>query len=572
MAKKRRAAMNKFCEECGNKLTPGDKFCDQCGTPVPQPEPSPQEEPQAQQPLLENERQSQSLTFSFFKEKRVNEIAEKDWYYGILLTNFKKLNEKFGRNETEKLKEVLEVYTDFYKSMGLQYLVLDTSDNVLKTINGKNWKHHVNLLRKAVKRLKNKLKVDARFVMIFGGHEIIPMPLFPNPNTATSDKDVDSDLPYSTLSIKDPQESDEARTPTLPVGRIPTGTNSNINDVLNLLRNTQEAISDFSNEKTFGLSANCWQEVSGVINNRVCKDTLYISPGLTLQNLNQYYDTQCNVHYFNLHGSNRQAEWLGQKGQDYPEAFAPETILQNKSLNIIGVEACYGARFIGLAKEESILLSALAGKTVSFVGSSRIAWGPPAPPMNLADVVIHDFLGLVQQGWTAGDALLKARINGYLNSVEKDPPTSLLTMMEFNLFGDPLFFFSPEQKTSAKAAGPTSKGVKLENPGVDGDQMDELPEEEMEKSAPPQPDEDSIYSRVTQAVDEAQRKITALINKKVWEKYPEFKNIEPVFKKYSFNGKEFNKLTYGKQLEKFDKYLMVNTDTNGEIISEFDSK
>lgn len=564
--------MNKFCEECGNKLTPGDKFCDQCGTTVPQEESSSQEQTQAQQPLIENDKQSQNLTFNFYKEKRVDATAEKDWYYGILLTNFKKLSEKFGRAETEKLKEVLEGYTDFYKSMGLQYLVLDTSDNVLKTINGKNWKHHVNLLRKAVKRLKSKLKVDTRFVMIFGGDEIIPMPVFPNPNTTTSDKDVDSDLPYSTLSIKDPQESEEARTPILPVGRIPTGTNTNINDVFNLLRNTQEAILHFTNEKSFGLSANCWQEVSGLINSRVCKDTLYISPGVILQNLNQYYDTQCNVHYFNLHGSDQAAEWFGQKGQDYPVAFAPAAILQNKTLNVVGVEACYGARFIGLAREDSILLSALAGKTVSFVGSSRIAWGPSAPPMNLADVVIHDFLGMVQQGWTAGDAFLKARVNGYTNSVEKDPPTSLLTMMEFNLFGDPLFFFSPEQKTSAKAAGPTLKGVKLENPGVDGDQMDDLPDEEMEKSTTQEPEEDSVYSRVTQAVDEAQRKITALINKKVWEKYPEFKNIEPVFKKYSFEGKTFNKLTYEKSLEKFDKYLMVNTDNDGEIISEFDSK
>jgi DNA-directed RNA polymerase subunit M/transcription elongation factor TFIIS len=571
--------MNKFCEECGNKLIAGDKFCDQCGTAVPVAEETIQEENALEQipeaPNLvenENEKESDNITFDFFTNKKCSISLEKDTYYGIWLTNFKKLSEKFGRAETEKLKEVIGGYTDYYKKIGLNYLVLDTSDNMLKTVNGKNWKYHVNLLRKAVKRIKSKLNVDTRFVMIFGGHEIIPMPLFVNPNTTTSDKDVDTDLPYSSLSIKDPLESQEAREPMLPVGRIPTGTNTTINDLLNLLRNTQEAISKFTNERTFGLSANCWQEVSGLINSRVCKEQLFISPGLTVQNLGQYYNGQYDIHYFNLHGSNRSAEWSGQKGQEYPTAFSPVAIAQNQKLNIVGVEACYGARFIGLSKQESILLSAMSAKTVSFVGSSRIAWGPPAPPMSLADVVIHDFLAMIQQGYTAGEAFMRARVNGYLNSVERDPLTSLLTVMEFNLFGDPLFFFAGAQKQASKSFDESAKNVKFDTQGADGNLYEELSEEAMEKSSIPAPEEDSIYSRVTQAVDEAQRRITAMINKNVWERYPEFKNIEPVFKKYAFEGKTFNKLTYGKSLDKFDKYLMVNTDEQGEITSEFDSK
>jgi hypothetical protein len=450
--------MNKFCEECGNKLTSGDKFCDQCGSAVPYIDEPLADQPTQDSSFTEDDKESENISFEFFQNNKANAVGDKDCYYGILLTNFKKLSEKFGHNEALKLKEALVGYISFYQEIGLYYLVLDTSDNLLKTVNGKNWKHHVNILRKAIKRIKNKLKVDTRFVMIFGGHEIIPMPLFQNPNTTTSDKDVDSDLPYSTLSIKDPLESQEAREPSLPVGRIPTGTNSTLNDLLNLLRNTQEAISKLTNESTFGLSANCWQEVSGLINSRVCKDQLFISPGLTVQNLGQYYNAQYDIHYFNLHGSNRAAEWSGQKGQEYPTAFSPAAIEQNQKLNIIGVEACYGARFIGLAKKESILLTALANKTVSFVGSSRIAWGPSAPPMNLADVVIHDFLALVQEGYTAGEAFLRARVNGFLNSVDKDPLTSLLTMMEFNLFGDPLFFFAGAQKNTSKAFDdPTKK-------------------------------------------------------------------------------------------------------------------
>ncbi|MFO7863469.1 MAG: hypothetical protein R6U85_05680, partial [Salinivirgaceae bacterium] len=343
---------------------------------------------------------------------------------------------------------------------------------------------------------------------------------------------------------------------------VPTGNKVDINYITNILGNTLQAIPEMQTTKTFGLSANCWQAVSSEINNRVTNDQLYISPGLTIENLNQYYSADAQLHYFNLHGSNKSAAWFGQKGDAYPVAFSPQAIIQNQQYNIVGVEACYGARFIGLETNESILLSAFAGKTVSFVGSSRIAWGPSAPPMNLADVVIHDFLALIQQGLTAGEALLQARINAFNNSVKRDPATSLLTLMEFNLFGDPVFFLGTKQ------AHKTPKSTK----SLQGEHYQELQETEMAESKGSPGQSDSMYDAVRSAVDEAQRKIINLINKNVWEKYPEFKNIEPAFKKYSFEGKSYNNITYKKEQEEFDKYISVSTDAQGDVLAEFESK
>ncbi len=545
-----------FCEECGNKLSPGDEFCDQCGTKVND----------VEEVSTEEDKRNSNLTFGFFQERRVSAGREEDFYYGILLTNFKKLKQRFGRDHTKTLKEELANYLDHLKKYGVYYLVLDASDNILKTVDGDDWKRHVSLLRKGIKRISKKLNENTHFVMLLGGNEIIPMPVFPNPNDSTSDTDVDSDLPYSTLSVKDPMESEEARTPLVAVGRIPTGVNSSVRDLLTLFRNTQSALEYFSTDKTFGLSANCWQEVSNLINSRVCKESLYISPGLTIENLHQHYRPENNIHYFNLHGSDSSSEWFGQQGSSYPAAFAPAAISRSDSLNVIGVEACYGARFINLKKEDSILLSALAAKTVSFAGSSRIAFGPSSPPMNLADIVIHDFLSLIQQNRPAGNAFLEARTHAFQNSVERDPTTSLLTLMEFNLFGDPVFFIPEQGKKSAAA-----KRIESKHSGVDGDAIDDLPDEELEETAK-SPQGNSIYNMVTQAVDAAQKRITDLINKNVWQKYPEFKGIEPAFVKYSWQGKSYNKLTYRKELEKFARYLMVNTDPNGNIIAEFDSK
>ncbi len=551
---KKKKTMNKFCEECGSKLSAGDKFCIECGAKVEA----------ADFDNNTSNKLDNNLIFSFFNEKHTEfNFDADDGYLGIFFTNYAKLEQKFGKSGFENLKFIISEYLEFYKQLGIYYLVLDASDNYISNPNATNWKQHVQLLQKAIKRIKIKLKREINFILIFGGNEIIPMPIFDNPVEGSSDSDVDTDLPYSTLSIKNPLQNSEACTPRLPVGRIPTGTDTRIEDLQTILENTLNGLNYFSTEKTFGLSAFNWQKVSDLINRKVCKTDLFVSPAITIQNVNNYYSTDCSLHYFNLHGSNSAPEWYGQKENNYPVAFSPNIIATNKVLNIIGVEACYGARFIGLKNSESILLTALATKTVSFVGSSRIAWGPSAPPMNLADIVIHDFLDLMQKGIPAGVAHLKARMNAFENSCATDPATSLLTLMEFNLFGDPVFAIPEDNDLKNKA---------LKTNAVDGDTIIEISDAETQESRKPTFAINSIYSTVRQAVDFRQQQIIDLINKVIWNKYPEFKGITPKFSQYNFEGKLFKSLVYKKEMQLFNQFLHVNTNNNGEILSELWSK
>jgi len=104
---------------------------------------------------------------------------------------------------------------------------------------------------------------------------------------------------------------------------------------------------------------------------------------------------------------------------------------------MVGVEACYGARFIGHAPEKSALLSALGHRTVAFVGSSRIAYGPPDPPEAYADLVIRDFLKAARSGLPTGEALSQGHLS-VLGQDLGDPDLIVKTVLEFNLFGDPL--------------------------------------------------------------------------------------------------------------------------------------
>ncbi|MFO7863694.1 MAG: zinc ribbon domain-containing protein [Salinivirgaceae bacterium] len=216
--------MNNFCEECGNKLTPDDLFCEQCGAKIPQSKPA-DEVPST--PTSENK---EDCTFSFFENRSTKATPEPGAYYGIILTNFQKIGATAGKAASTELKQNLLKYINELKKIGINYLVLDAGNNHFKNLSKPNWKRHVNLLRKATNKISKQFNADTRFLLILGGHEIIPMPVFENPTAAkSSDKDVDSDLPYSTLSVGNPLEDATAREPLLPVGRIPTGNKVDIN-------------------------------------------------------------------------------------------------------------------------------------------------------------------------------------------------------------------------------------------------------------------------------------------------------------------------------------------------------
>jgi hypothetical protein len=550
--------MNNFCEECGNKLNHGDLFCQECGTKVPAPA----------TPVSADGKQKDNLFFDFFSSKNHNikpEHSALKW--GIAITNFNQLEKLIGTEGVQQLKAALETYFDFWQKRGFGYLLLDVSNNRIKNLKNDNWKHHVNLLRKAVKQVKAKLKNEAIANYIIGGDNIIPMPVFTNPVPDNDDVDVDSDLPYSSLSVKDPLVKEEARTPLLSVGRIPTGNNTSAIEIINVLNNTMLAAENFPTHSKFGMCALPWENVSSDINNRIGIGSISVSPEVTADNLHHHYHANYNIHYFNLHGSNESSAWFGQIKKEFPPAFFPDAIAHNQQLNVIGVEACYGARFIELNREDSVLLSAMATKTISFVGSSRIAYGPPASPMDLADIVIHDYLNYLQQGIPAGIAHAKARVRGFTNSKNSSPATALLTLLEFNLYGDPMFFIS-----NGGAKSYESKSLETADMSFNADALGELAENELQISKSHTDSSGSLYQQMRELVDAKQRDIIKTLNTNVWERYPTFKDIEPKFIKYAFEGKNFNQLTYSKKFEKLNLHLLVNTSDNGDIICEFESK
>ena len=158
---------------------------------------------------------------------------------------------------------------------------------------------------------------------------------------------------------------------------------------------------------------------------------------------------QAHLGYFNLHGVPDGSEWYGQsdpalpdEGPDYPVALRPDDIKNGGSApRLVFSEACYGANITGKLVDEAISLKFLSSGTQAVIGSTCISYGSLATPLSSADLLGRVFWSLLQEGFTAGESLRRAKIHltremhnrqGFLDAEDQK------TLISFVLFGDPL--------------------------------------------------------------------------------------------------------------------------------------
>ena len=128
-----------------------------------------------------------------------------------------------------------------------------------------------------------------------------------------------------------------------------------------------------------------------------------------------------------------------------PAAFTPNLLeTENTNIKCIAAVSCYGARFINYARTDSTLLTSIHKDTLLFYGSSRIAYGPFDDSLDYLGgklcwslVQMREYLKNLYSGIPAGEAINRAKIK-YLSTLDKLDDASKTTILEFNLFGDPL--------------------------------------------------------------------------------------------------------------------------------------
>lgn len=310
-------------------------------------------------------------------------------------------------------------------------------------------------------------------VLIVGGPEIVPFHKLPNP-VEDDDTAVPSDNPYAT-------HDDNYFFPEWPVGRIPGGASKDPTQLLQSLRAIQKRRASQTApegwvmrlwhwlrswfkpqaaglQASFGFTASVWRQAAlNVFRNIGDPADIWVSPPrrvgtLQAENLDNQPLPLAQLGYFNLHGLKDAAEWYGQRdpmevsnGPDYPVALDPQDIHgfseTDQAYQVIFSEACFGAHIQGKTAADSIALKFLAAGAQAFVGSTCMAYGAITQPLTAGDLLAKSFWSYLRDGLSAGDALLRAKINlaremhqrqGYLDGEDQK------TLISFLLFGDPM--------------------------------------------------------------------------------------------------------------------------------------
>lgn len=582
-----------YCPECGNKIEDSARFCPECGTRI--------------EYVADNNKNTGSNEQQNSKDSCDIVIS------GIILTNTELLAKSIN-SKKEDIVKLLEQFIDIKKEAGIRYRLADASNytyfkkgflgsrkKVSLDANSNVW-DYTDILFDIHEYEKSKEDIISEYLFIIGGNDVVPMPCTKNYVAHNKDnRTVDSDILYSFPYGKEMLTSLEnleifKYDQLFYVGRLPFGKDSTYNDLHSYLQRNIENTLGIPFNEAYGQCDPNWKNVSARVmaesslneflrnfDGRVAAEFYYnrliLSPYVDINNLNQIFHKSASLYYYNMHGSNalNTPYYLGESiNKDLCVAgLSPEHMSSTQNPNVVFSEACYGARFIGLNKEQSMMLSSIHSNTLAFIGSSRVSWGagdngvtsPDNAGVLNADIMALAFIGAILEGYNMGQAMLIAR-NAVYESRNPGDPHAALTIVEFNLFGDPTLFLVASEELLNK--NKETKQIQIKEadkkPLVDKDDNISYTREDIKESEEEKPT--SLLQQVRNAVNANIAQIHEIIGKELYERY----GIEPrpadsIFKIKYADGHEtyhFNYKTSNKESE-IQEYCSVTASPDGKI-------
>lgn len=352
----------------------------------------------------------------------------------LILSSQEQLKNKYGQPSFGQIENKIDTYIKELDKAGIGavFVYVDSADSLtdygLKPVDPGN--------ASDIKGLVDKLdeKMSPTYLLIIGGHSIIPFHVLPNPCGDDGDKEVYSDSPYAS-------SDDEILIPERALTRLPDDSSGDASFLLSLIENITERVKG-AQKYSLGYSAKVWEGASEAVYHGIENgQDLKLSPTVVSNNIKNEWIDGKGYFYFNLHGAEDTSNWYGQEGYEYPVAFTPENLKDVKVENaVVCSEACYGANIIDKRVEEALSLTFLKKKAACFVGSTKIAYGPSEPPNTDADLIVLKFLERVKEGLVFGEAFLKAKQDFARESIKNKghlDATEQKTLLEYVIFADP---------------------------------------------------------------------------------------------------------------------------------------
>ncbi len=352
----------------------------------------------------------------------------------LIISHEGNLRQKYSDPYFNKIKNSLEKLRDTIKNEGINTSLVfvdnpqstnpinltkvqnDSSDAILDLIQ-QFYKNNTNL----------------KYLLIVGGHQIIPFHTIQQSHVDNSDHLVYSDAPYAS-------SDNDFLLPEWIVGRIPDGKSNDSNFLISELETAINAHSSHTNHKvkSMGCVASSWQLPSQRIYENISQShSLLINPSTTVSSNNI---KDCLYHYFNLHGNQTSKFWYGADGRNLSAAVSTDVINTTKVPNAIVIsQACYGAYIIQKNPDNAISLMYLKMGAKCVIGSTATAYGNngTSPILYYSDLIADKFLRKIACGKKCGDAFIETKIEYYQESLQNNDKYAEKTLIEFVLYGDP---------------------------------------------------------------------------------------------------------------------------------------
>lgn len=580
--------MTMYCPECGLKIDEKDvRFCPECGTEIE-----------------EFEQQDAMKMHSV-------ESNEEMYAYGLIFTNVKKLAAKMNTEECT-IKNLLENFIDAKKSFGVSYQLVDAGNytylkrNLLglsKTVHldeSNDLWDYMDILMDIHNHEQNKALPESQYLFIIGGDDIIPMPCVRHYSTEVRDKSIDTDIlyayPYGSDMLSKLENQQIFKYDQLFfVGRLPIAEDTTLDDFYNHLERNLQNSWGIPVTEAYGQCDPNWKNVSATVATDLIENSLLrnfdgrlsgdcyfrrliLSPMVTAEDVHQIFHSDASLFYFNLHGGDAM-ESRGYFGAPLSAngmycTLLPEHMATCRVPNVVMCEACYGARFIGMDKHHSMLLTSLYTASLLFVGSSRIAWGNVDPTHSIsgytpvtpyfADVIAMGFIGGLLSGYTAGQAMFLAR-SMVLNQDNEGMPNTAATIVEFNLFGDPTLGLAVSDAAKS-ARKPIDKSACKVKSAEFGCVMEKIELNEGNSSG-------SILQQVRRVVDQNLAQIHDMVSSYLYAQYGISPRQASTISRMKYvNGRQELSFCYEVSNEQIPVTYIVRTSEKGEIKSVITTK
>ncbi len=587
-----------FCPNCGKPCNDTDAFCGSCGHKLPQ----------APTPAPAAVNQSKSVFDLPHKDVAAEQYIDDcaGLIEGAILTNSKTLASKLHTSQDVILR-LLAAYVVASKKRGICYQIIDAADYVMqnpayskqhiKLSTSDSWKSYTALLADYYAFARYSKTESTCYLFIIGGEDIIPMPRMRHymaDHPKFSDKDIDTDIPYAYLLEDDTYKLLESGKlfeyeQYFHVGRLPFAVDASLDDLTLYFRRVAESGSTFEIDSYYGQTNMPWGDESQVVcaplrragvraSSKKFENTyveregqrfntvegeLFYSIPIDEGNVSQVFDPNASFYYFNLHGSDQPTS-TGFYADYAGCAISPKHIATIRRDNFFVTEACYGARFQQYKRHESILLSAMGGKTLLFLGSSRAAFCNNRFSIDNSDLLATVFIEKLLAGATAGEALFTARSSFFECDDGHIYDQQMTTIAEFNLFGDPTLSVQNAQKSPSNIS---SRAV------VSKCAVQRVCESKCLYDRDKFANSNSILEQVRQAVDSNLMKIRKVIDEELYARM----NVSPrslshIFLNRFGDGREFYSFDYVENREGREDLKCAIVDKSGKIITVISTK